>query len=76
MIVYVDDVLVTCKDEVTIDGVIETIKTKYDDVQLHMKVKHSYLGMPLDLSVTWVSSITTPVFIADILKKAIHDQRD
>ena len=68
VIVYVDDLLVTCKDEETIDGVIKALKAKYFDVQEHKGVKHSYLGMSLDLSVTGVCSITMPMFIADVLK--------
>ena len=50
VIVYVDDLLVTCKDEANIDRVIEVLKVKYFDVQEHTGVKHSYLGMSLDVS--------------------------
>ena len=60
---YVDDLLVTCKD-----GLIKALKTKYHDAQDHMGVKHSYLGMSLDLSAAGVGSITMPIFIADMLK--------
>ena len=68
MIVYVDDLPVTCKDKTTIAGVIEALKAKYQDVQEHMGVKHSYLGMSLDMSEVGVCSITMPMFIADVLK--------
>ena len=89
VIVYVDDLLVTCKDEVTIAEVIEPLKIKYHDVQEHMGVKHSYLGMSLDMSEVGVCSITMPMFIAEVLKDVrneecghsstgylIHDQRE
>jgi len=68
VIVYVDDLLVTCKDADTISGVIQALKVKYHDVQEHTGVKHSYLGMSLDMSVTGVCSITMPMFISEVLK--------
>ena len=58
----------TCKDKVTIVGVIEALKAKHHDGQEHMGVKHSYLGMSLDMSVVGVCSITMPMFITDVLK--------
>ena len=57
VLVYVDDLLVTCKDEVTIVGVIKALQAKYFDVQEHTGVRHSYLGIFLDFSVTGVCSI-------------------
>ena len=45
VIVYVDDLLVTCKDEATIAEVIEAVKVKNHDGQEHMRVKCSYLGV-------------------------------
>ena len=68
VIVYVDNLLLTCKVEVTITGVIEALKAKYHDMQEHTGVRHSYIGMSLDMSVTEVCSITIPTFIADVLK--------
>ena len=68
VIVYVDDLLVTCTDEATISEVIEALKVKYHDVQEHMGVKHSYLRMTLDMSEVVVCSITMPMFIAELLK--------
>ena len=68
VIVYVDDLLVTCRNEVIIIEVIEVPKAKYHDGQKLTGVKHSYLGMSLDLSIIGVCSNTMPMFIADVLK--------
>ena len=43
-------------------------KSKVFDVQKHKEVKHSYLGMSLDMSVVGVCSITMPMSIAEVLK--------
>ena len=50
VVVYDDDLLVTCKDESTIAEVFEALKVKYHDVQEYKIMKHSYLGMSLDMS--------------------------
>ena len=63
VLVYVDDLLVTCKDEVTMNEVIETLKAKCHDVLEHRGVKQSYLGMSLDMSEVRVCSLTMPMFI-------------
>ena len=47
---YVDDLLVTCKDEATITGGIEALKALYHNAQEHTGVKPSYpdIGLLLD----------------------------
>ena len=35
VLVYVDGLIVTCKDEATIAGVIEALKSKYHEDQEH-----------------------------------------
>ena len=68
VIVGVDDLLVTCKDETAKTRVIEALKAKYHYVQEHTGIKDSYLGMSLDLTVTGVCFTIVPTFIADALK--------
>ena len=68
MIIYVDDLPVTCMDDAATGGVIEALKAKYHDLQEHVGVKQSYLGITLDQSVTGMYSITVSMFIADVLK--------
>ena len=63
VIVYVDDLQVTSKNETTIAEVIETLKVKYHDVEEHMGAKHLYLGMSPD-----VCSTNMPMLIIEILK--------
>ena len=65
---YVDDLLVTCKDEATIARVIEELMNKCHDIQQGPGVKHTKLEMSLDLSVTLVCFIAMPMTIADVLK--------
>ena len=67
MIVYVNGLLVTCKDESSKDGIIAALKAKYIDIQEQNRAKHSYLGMFLDLSLTGVCPIIKPIIIADTL---------
>ena len=50
MIVYVDALLVTCKDKATLAGAIDALRVKYHDVKEQSEVKHSCLGMSLDMS--------------------------
>ena len=52
VIVHVNDLLITWKDEAITAGVIEALKAKYRDVQKHPGVKHSYLGLSLALTAT------------------------
>ena len=44
------------------------LKVKYQDVQEHTGVKHSYLGTSLDMSEVGMCSITMPMLIAGVLK--------
>ena len=55
LIVYVDDQLVTCRDETIIAGVIEALKTKYP-------------GMSLDMSAVGVWTVNMSMIIAVVLK--------
>ena len=68
VIVYMDDLLVTCKGETTIAEVIEVLKVQYHDVQEHTGVKHSYLVMSLDMSDVGQCSITMSIITAEVLK--------
>ena len=43
--VYVDDLLVTCKDEITIAWDIAALKVKYRDVKDHTGAKQLCLGI-------------------------------
>ena len=67
-IVYVKDLLVTCKDEVAMVGFIDALKTKYNEVQEHTSVKHSFLGTSLNMTEVGLCSITMPTFLADLVK--------
>ena len=41
--IYVDYLLVTCKDKASMGEVVEPLKAKYHDMQEHMRVRHSFL---------------------------------
>ena len=70
VIVYVEDLLVKYKDDIAIAAVVEALKVKYHDVQKHTGVKHSYLGMTLNMSEVGECSNTPPMIIPEVLKDA------
>ena len=67
VVLYVDDLLVTCKDRGTIDATLATLKAKYKDVREHVGTKHSYLGMSMDFTKKQIVSITMSHFIDSVL---------
>jgi hypothetical protein len=50
IVLYVDDLLITCKVRETINATLASLKAKYKDVQEHVGTKHSYLGMSMDFT--------------------------
>ena len=66
--VYVDDLLITCKNSDTIDGVIDKLVEAYEDVKVNRGKKHSYLGMTFDFSELNKVKISMEGYIADLLR--------
>jgi len=68
IIVFVDDLLVTCRNMDIINDLISKLKAKYHEVQEHTGVHHSYLGMSIDMSKDGICVLTMPMFVAEVIK--------
>ena len=47
---HVDDLKITCRNEDTIEQLIDSLTTKYQTLTVHRENVHSYLGMTWDYS--------------------------
>ena len=68
MIVYVEDLLVACKGEITTARGIEASKAKYREVERNTRAKQLYLRMSLDVSEVGMCFNIMPMSIPDVLK--------
>ena len=68
--VYVDDLMITCVNEVAIQSVIDELRAEYKEVTGQVGVKHSYLGMCFDFSDPMGVRITMPAFEDQLLSQA------
>lgn len=70
VVVYVDDLLITCNSQSTIDAVINDIRLKYKHITVNKNCKVlSYLGMQLDYNFDGKVQISMKHFINDLLKR-------
>jgi hypothetical protein len=67
IIIYVDDLMITCKDKSTIDDVLEVLLTTYKDLSIHEGVQHDYLGCHYDFSIKGQVNITMEAYIKDCI---------
>ena len=58
VVIYVDDLLITCVHQESIDELIQAIKVKYKEVKHSTGTTIDYLGMTIDMSVAGQASIT------------------
>ena len=65
--VYVDDLLLGCKNLEVLKEFIAQLKNKYHDVTLNQDKVQEYLGMALDFSEPGVCSINMEVYIAAMI---------
>jgi len=65
--VYVDDAMITCKDEKIIDDVIEKLTERYEKITSKDGLVHNYIGMTFDFSKEDEVSITMDGYIKEIL---------
>ena len=70
IVVYVDDLFISCKCQQTIDDVYGHIKEKFKEVTRHDGNNHSYLGMNFDFSTKGEAKITMNGYINDVLRAA------
>ena len=50
VVVYVDDLMITCANREPIDAVIALFRKRFHDLTVNEGVVHSYLGMLFDFS--------------------------
>ena len=69
---HVDDLMITCVNEVLIDCIISVLKSKYDRPGAEIPVTsgsiHNYLGMTFDFSVVGEVKITMNGYIDELMK--------
>ena len=69
IVVYVDDLLITCVDDTTISGMIEELRIEFKSVTVNVGVVHSYLGMIFDFSDLKILRVSMEDFVSDILTR-------
>lgn len=66
--VYVDDAMITCKDENVIEQVVKKLVNKYEKITSKDGLVHNYIGMTFDFTNDDEVSITMKGYIDEILK--------
>ena len=67
-IIYVDDLMITCKDENEIDKLCDYLRNEFETITMHDGVRHSYLGMTFDFGDDRGLVITMAGYEEDALK--------
>lgn len=65
--IYVDDMMVTCKERKAIDRLLEYLVKCFKTVTIHEGVNHSFLGMFFDFSKNGRVRVSMESFVDDIL---------
>ena len=71
--VYVDDLLITCRDQARMEATISNLIRKYKEVKVTRGLIHSYIGMTFDFSSPLKVSVTMEGYIQDVIK--LYDVR-
>ena len=69
VVVYVDDLLITCQDEVMLDRLEKYLTKVYKKVTSRHGKIHSYLGMNFNFSQGSIVNINMPGYIQELLKE-------
>lgn len=64
---HVDDLKITCRNEDTIEELIDALTAKYQTLTVHRGNVHSYLGMTWDYSTLGRVKITMEKYVKDVL---------
>lgn len=67
VVVYVDDLFITCTDITSVDQFVAFIKQKFVTITEHRGPVHSYLGMTFDYTTTGRVSVSMNGYINDVL---------
>ena len=68
IIIHVDDMLITSKDEETLSDVLSELTTKFMDASINRGRKHNYLGMVLDFTKDETVEISMDSYVEEILE--------
>jgi len=64
---HVDDLMITCKNEATVDMVIEKLREEFKTITVHDGPVFSYLGMTFDFAQDGKVKITMEKYIEDVI---------
>jgi len=67
IVVYVDDLLITCKDNDTLESIANSIKDQFREVKINRGKIHSYLGMTFNYEEVGEVKITMEGYVKDLL---------
>jgi len=67
IVVHVDDLMITAKDPSVVENAIKMLSDAYKGVSCNRGVKHSYLGMTFDFSLSGKVKISMEGFIKSVL---------
>lgn len=69
VVIYVDDLLITCASGTEVDAIIGFLRAKFNTITVHDGQNISYLGMSLDFSADGKVKITMPGYVNDVLNE-------
>ena len=67
ILVYVDDLMITCADQSVLDGVLAALQKRFEGIVPDRGNKHSYLGMTFDFTCEGEVKITMEGYTESIL---------
>jgi len=70
VVIYVDDLFITCKNKDAIDDLIALLESKFESVTSNHGTKHSYLGMVWDFDTDGQVKVSMEGYVEDLLKLA------
>ena len=70
IVVYVDDLFISCKDENIIKNLVGNLRSHFAELTVHDGITHSYLGMTFDFSIEKSVKVTMERYIRDLLLEA------
>ncbi len=73
IVLHVDDMLLTCEDESTIQDVLAAIEARYPDTTVGCGPKINFLGMSMDFEVKGECAVTMNGMVDDVVDKAEVD---
>jgi hypothetical protein len=68
VVLYVDDLMITCKDQSILDIVVKHLRDVYKEITVHTGEKHDYLGASFDFSDKGKVMITMKKYIDDLIE--------